>query len=537
MVRVSFSELLKENQRRIGKALLVYVCGDLRAFKNILSQTRRKSLEKLKTIQSSPDPDPSLSALLYLDSAFSSLILKGKAEHLLRGAERYASQALRNSRTSRDPNEILAIVLLAQGRKDSAKKIAKRSFQKIIKTGQQLSRTSQEKTLTHAAFLQLIVGDIDGAAKTIRRTRMMSPTKNLIQTLIKAKRSGKKVRLENVSKRHLVDVINAIIEKWYFKWYWYLDGTFPSLSGKQLPILGHQNQEPPDDAYKTLLEKVEGHFVSSEEACMLERIFIEKFESKMRDLPRSFRTPWSYEKVTDWGRDGYVKIQESTSKKSFPRNGKSIFKITKKEFLGLGEERNLICEAVFWSHINSLESTGYDERPISLKEFLDLIETEKSLGYDRGRSFHVIGISSPTGWDKKIINYIVGKGFSKTYTLHNFVVILVDQVAGEIYYCEAHPLARWYSQLYKPEVDYETEAKARNWIIEFYDTAYERTPQYPHVLASEILATKGDLKAEFDLETCLRVLSRLESLGYGKLERGIDSETVFHYLKKPDDWK
>lgn len=278
---------------------------------------------------------------------------------------------------------------------------------------------------------------------------------------------------------------------------------------------------------KQLIGVREGHFISGEDACMLERIFIQKFESKMRNLPKVFPTPWDSENVSGWGKEGHIQMfEEFTDEKLIPLNRKSIFRVKKRSLLGFGEEKHLIIEGVFRAHTGTLEKRGFDDWPLTLGEFLTILQIEESLSNVEGSCFHVIGISSPTGWDKRVIDYIAGEKFSKRYVLRDFLIVLVNQVTGEIYYSKTHPLGHWYSQLYSSEVDYEKEARIRDWIKKFYEEAVTRTPAFPHVLLSEVTRfTKADL------ESCLRVLNRLESDGLGKLERGTGGETVFHYLK------
>ena len=166
------------------------------------------------------------------------------------------------------------------------------------------------------------------------------------------------------------------------------------------------------------------------------------------------------------------------------------------------------------------------------RDFLEVLRYEELSNANYDYYLHVIGISSPTGWDEKVISHIAGEDFLRTYTLRNFIIILVDQSAGKIYYPKAHPLAEGYSNLFKPETNYESEARVKRWIAYFYDKAYARTPGFAHVSLSEIMKSTNA-----DLETCLKVLNDLETERYGEVERSADGRIIFHYLKSPKDWR
>jgi len=256
-----------------------------------------------------------------------------------------------------------------------------------------------------------------------------------------------------------------------------------------------------------------GHLVYSDEASLLELIFINKFRSKLEALPLKLKTPWGDEEVKVWD-EWRIESGALEREPLAPRNSSIVFIARKRGFLGFGEERYVEVRGVYYAHLDRLGKLGFDDRPATLAELLSIITKVYSGVQKSGRRLVILGVSSPTGWEEKAIKYVRGEA-AGSLVFRDLAVILVDQFRGEVYYYDT-PWVEYYASLFKPEISEDEERRVEDTIKALCEEAYAISPEAPAFPESKIFER---VKPSPDTLSAMRVLRRLSEKGVLEVKR------------------
>jgi hypothetical protein len=274
------------------------------------------------------------------------------------------------------------------------------------------------------------------------------------------------------------------------------------------------------------LEPKEGPLVTKEEARMLEIVFIERFDRKVRgELPKTFHLRNEKIVVRDAKdllrtssdetyllKDVYGVVEKDLA--VYPHNTRVIYTVTKKRLFD--EDLRVVIEAAYLSHLQEYVKRGYDVRPVSLHDFLrffDRVFQKAQLG----QILHVIGIGSPTGFDDSLKKYISSKEFGRSFVANYVSVCLVDLLSGEVIYNEADGVAKLYKGLFELELEEEKLLKVRRYVEE------------QRWLSRSVGLSKVVSELGVDSIHVKRVFYQLQAEGVGKVYK-VDGEEVFRFV-------
>ena len=218
-------------------------------------------------------------------------------------------------------------------------------------------------------------------------------------------------------------------------------------------------------------------FVTSDVAKIHEMNYIGRFDIKMNELPKRLYDPiegkerkisaWSYhykfddaDKILNTLKKDY---EEVTVK--LPLNLRSRYVVAEKKYKVFGkEETKLIIEASVLGHLLDYGENGFDTRSVTLSELLSVLT-----GYidsaELGNYFHVLGIASVTGFDKKVFEHVNSEEFHKNFVSRYVSLCLVDLETGEVFYNESDERIKAYIDLFKPVFDEEKVRAIREYVV------------------------------------------------------------------------
>ena len=231
---------------------------------------------------------------------------------------------------------------------------------------------------------------------------------------------------------------------------------------------------------KAILEGGEvKRFVTSDVAKILEMNYIGRFDIKMNELPKTIYDPierkerkinrWSYRyKFDDADKIlnlNTLKIDYEEIMGKLPLNLRSRYVVAEKKYKVFGrEETKLIIEASVLGHLLDYGENGFDTRSVTLSELLSVLT-----GYidsaELGNYFHVLGIASVTGFDKKVFEHVNSEEFHKNFVSRYVSLCLVDLETGEIFYNESDERIKAYIDLFKPVFDEEKVRAIREYVV------------------------------------------------------------------------
>jgi hypothetical protein len=210
--------------------------------------------------------------------------------------------------------------------------------------------------------------------------------------------------------------------------------------------------------------------ISNTEARIMEVNFIGRFEMKMNTVPRKFFDPIRKGEINIDKTSDYI-IERSDEINSlninpkelhlYPHNTEVTYIIRKRRLLK--DDLSIIIKAKFLSHIENYVKKLADDKTISLADILEYLD--KSIDAARqGKVLHVIGIASPTGFDKKVKEYIASDDFKKNFTDYYLSVCLIDLLSGELIYNKLDNRINSYIDIFEPELETEKIFKAKDII-------------------------------------------------------------------------
>jgi hypothetical protein len=229
---------------------------------------------------------------------------------------------------------------------------------------------------------------------------------------------------------------------------------------------------------RTILEGGEvKRFVTRDVAKIHEMNYIGRFDIKMNELPRTIYDPiekqerrinaWSdHYKFDDADKIlGSLKVDYDEVTGKLPLNLRSRYVFADKKYKLFGkEETKVIVEAAVLGHLLEYHENGFDTRTVTLSELLSVL-THYIDRAEPGNYFHVLGIASVTGFDKKVLEHINSNEFHKNFVSRYISLCLVDLETGEIFYNESDDRIDAYLPLFKPLFDEETMRAIREHVV------------------------------------------------------------------------
>ena len=197
-------------------------------------------------------------------------------------------------------------------------------------------------------------------------------------------------------------------------------------------------------------------YVSAGEAKQYELTFIGRMERKIGDSPviggRAFYVEGIEENRGTFA--GYA----GEAKKILPENRSLTIRLVEKRILG--RKKQYVFDACYASRIERYADLGYDCDPLApaaVTEMLARIQDQaRSSGF-----VTVLCLASPTGFDRRVRNFIDSDEFHRNFISKYLSVLLLDVETGDLIFNPADETAQAFSDICKLEIDSEKEAKVR----------------------------------------------------------------------------
>ncbi len=263
----------------------------------------------------------------------------------------------------------------------------------------------------------------------------------------------------------------------------------------------------------------EGHLVTSEEVRAFEELLISRLMAKVGKGAKIYDpVKGGWRRIDNWDEVIHYSLYGNYP----PPNGRALVLIKKR---GILRRKDLIIEAVTILHPKTLKENGWDARPASLAEVLDVL-TSKIDEAEKGRYYHLLIISSPTGFTSKAKEYVGSDEFHKSFVSMNVTLYLVDPVTGEVIHHKADKAAIENRELASLELPMERIMKVQKYVLssEAYSLATRTSPATPFIRLDQIAKATNESP-----EIIRRALSELEKLGYGRVLRSRLGALAFFY--------
>ena len=242
-----------------------------------------------------------------------------------------------------------------------------------------------------------------------------------------------------------------------------------------------ESSPPVDDVISSMTKR----YVRVDDARIHELTFIARFDTKMNAYPVKCFSPREEKTytVTEWKNhyhyDSVTADNASraattgTDNQDIPQNVGSVYAIDKKEFIYFGKrKKTLVIDAFSFCNTGDYAELGYDTRMVTLSALMSVLIPIIQRAEDEDY-FHVLGITSPTGWDNRVIAWVKGEDPANSYMSRNVAVCLVDAGSGEVYYNPTDLRILSYIDYFRPEFDIERVEKMKNMIrVEFATAEY-----------------------------------------------------------------
>jgi len=279
------------------------------------------------------------------------------------------------------------------------------------------------------------------------------------------------------------------------------------------------------EGLKKLEEGIVERFVMSGDAKVHELNYIGRFNEKMHLFPLNIYDPINKKEhtVNSWNRhEKWTQEMEIYEKfktrmnyneviNTIPLGTTSVYKITQKKYVFFGEEKTkVVIEAATLNHWNNYCETGFDTNPAALSDLTSVLMSRIDRA-ELGNYFHVIGISSPTGWSKKVLEYVNSDEFHKNFTDRHVSLALIDPETGEIFYNRTDKRLAQFEYLFKPEFDTEKVERCKNVIKEDLNLIIDE-----FVTVNEFAEKNAD--KGFDKRIVKKAMYELEKEGVGRFK-------------------
>ncbi len=229
---------------------------------------------------------------------------------------------------------------------------------------------------------------------------------------------------------------------------------------------------------KAILEGGEvKRFVTRDVAMIHELNYVSRFDVKMIGVPRTIYDPiekkeWKIRSRSRHHRFNDVDIILTSLKMNYeeamrklPLNLRSRYVVAEKKYKLFGkEETKVIIEAAVLGHLLDYAENGFDTRSVTLSELLSVL-TRYIDNAELGNYFHMLGIASVTGFDKRVFEHINSEDFHKNFVSRYVSLCLVDLETGEVFYNESDERIKAYIDLFKPVFDEEKVRAIKDYVV------------------------------------------------------------------------
>jgi len=218
-------------------------------------------------------------------------------------------------------------------------------------------------------------------------------------------------------------------------------------------------------------------FVTRDVAKIHEMNYIGRFDIKMNELPRTIYDPiegkekrinaWSYHHKFDDADKilNTLKMDYDEAMGKLPLNQRSRYVVAEKKYKLFGkEEMKLIIETSLLNHLKDYVESGFDTKSVTLSELLSVL-TRYIDRAELGNYFHVLGIASVTGFDKKVLEHINSYDFHKNFVSRYASLCLADLETGAVFYNESDERIKAYIDLFKPVFDEEKVRAIKEYVV------------------------------------------------------------------------
>lgn len=259
-----------------------------------------------------------------------------------------------------------------------------------------------------------------------------------------------------------------------------------------------------------LAGKVEkgSRFVRSDEARMMEMNFAGRIRGKLRNevrlLGKTFKVEAIEEKET-FDRSRYREKLDEIALKNVPTN--VLIEASLKEKKLLGKKENLIVRALYLSRPERYAEYGFDTDPVELAELNAILDDVR-----KGEKRTVLLIASPTGFERRIYNYVSSDEFHRNFVDANVSLLLLDLGSGEMIHNPNDPYARAFAPLLRLEFDEELLEKARSFLRN--RLTYKHYVRFEEALNELNLPVEIVRKAFLSLQGEGYVAKYVEGVGY-----------------------
>ncbi len=230
-------------------------------------------------------------------------------------------------------------------------------------------------------------------------------------------------------------------------------------------------REEMEERLRQLREVAEGkslRWLAAEDARLAELNFLSRFEEKMHQFPLKVFSPIENKTytVSSWEEGSHRRMSEAETGPSKPSNESSRYVASERKYKIFGPKLpRVIIEAISLSHLREFEEWGFDVRPANLGDFLGVI-TRHIKSAEIGRRLHILGLASPTGWDKRVTSEISSDSFARNYLSRYVSLCLVDSITGEVFYNPLDKRIADFIDHFKPEFKVETIARLKRAVVE-----------------------------------------------------------------------
>jgi len=213
-----------------------------------------------------------------------------------------------------------------------------------------------------------------------------------------------------------------------------------------------------------LAGKVEkgSRFVKIDEARIMEMNFIGRIKSKFKGeitlLGKSFKVERMDESAT-FDKSPYSGKLSERDLKNVPDNRKLEILLREKKLLGKKEE--VLVRAIFYGRPERYADISFDTDPLELADVNALLVDAKEEARDRRI---VLLVASPTGFERRISNYVNSEDFHRNFISENVSLALLDLESGELVYNPHDRYAREFEPMLRLERDEEMISKVKAFL-------------------------------------------------------------------------
>ncbi len=266
--------------------------------------------------------------------------------------------------------------------------------------------------------------------------------------------------------------------------------------------------------------RVEGNLVSRDEAWALENALVERLLRKLGGGTVIYDPVRGGSRNVKWSK----KIFYSIHGEGRPQGKGVQLQLLKGVIF---KKKDIVVDAVTLVHRDAYEEKGWDNKPAALGEVMEILEN-KIQEAGKEEYYHVLVISSPTGFTEKARALVESSDSSINFASGHLTLYLVDPVRGVLYYNTRDEAAIANKHIADPRLPEEKIRKVIEYLSsdEAKDRALINSPAAPFLLLDEIMEATGE-----DLEIVSRAVSKAEEEGLGKVLLSDKGSKAFFYEK------